>query len=144
MSDKTRNGLTILLLIVLVISAFAAGYFIREIIAVRNGSVLAQEEFDVFWEAWGRIEVDLHTGPPPPPTPSPSPTPGPTPDTLHIDSHQAFLFVYPGPDCDLPDALTNIGPSGIDCVIQIWGQEDIGGDPGKEWPGSHLFLNSSF
>jgi carboxyl-terminal processing protease len=56
MSIKVRNGLTILMLVVLAASAFAAGYFIRDIVSARNGSVQAQEEFDVFWEAWGRIE----------------------------------------------------------------------------------------
>ena len=40
----------------LVISAFVAGYFIRDILSTRDASVHAQEDFEVFWEAWGRIE----------------------------------------------------------------------------------------
>ncbi len=56
MSTKTRSGLTIIMLVVLAVSAFAAGYFIKDVVSARNGSVHAQEEFDVFWEAWGRIE----------------------------------------------------------------------------------------
>ena len=44
------------MLIFLATVAFVAGYFANNLIAVRNGSAHAQEEFDVFWEAWGRIE----------------------------------------------------------------------------------------
>jgi len=44
------------MLVVLTVSAFAAGYFINDIVYARNSSVQAQEDFDVFWEAWGRIE----------------------------------------------------------------------------------------
>jgi carboxyl-terminal processing protease len=40
----------------LVISAFVAGYFIRDIFSAHDVSVYAQEDFEVFWEAWGRIE----------------------------------------------------------------------------------------
>jgi len=40
----------------LVISAFVAGYFIRDILSANDASVYAQEDFEVFWEAWGRIE----------------------------------------------------------------------------------------
>ena len=56
MSSKVRNSLTILLLVMLVISAFVAGYFIRDILSAQDASVYAQEDFEVFWEAWGRIE----------------------------------------------------------------------------------------
>ena len=49
------------------------------------------------------------------------PTPTPAPITFHVDS-DPFLFAYPGPDCDLPDALTNI--DGDDCTaITVWGIE---------------------
>jgi carboxyl-terminal processing protease len=44
------------LLVILVISAFVAGYFIRDILSAHDASVYAQEDFEVFWEAWGRIE----------------------------------------------------------------------------------------
>jgi len=56
----------------------------------------------------------------------PTPTPIATPGTLYVDS-DPFLFAYPGPDCDLPDALTNIGPDGLDCVVTVWGIE------GSKW-----------
>ncbi len=56
MSDKARNGLTILLIIVLVVCAFTAGYFIKDVLSARNAPVYAQEDFDVYWEAWGKIE----------------------------------------------------------------------------------------
>lgn len=55
MSNNLRNGLTVLMLIVLAVVAFIAGYFANDIVASRNGSAHAQEEFDVFWEAWDRI-----------------------------------------------------------------------------------------
>jgi carboxyl-terminal processing protease len=51
-----RNFLSIFLLVVLVISAFVTGYFMRDILSARDASVYAQEEFEVFWEAWGKIE----------------------------------------------------------------------------------------
>jgi hypothetical protein len=53
-------------------------------------------------------------------TPPPSPTPVPTPDTIHIDANP-FLFCYPGATSDLPGALTNIGPGGLDMVTTVWG-----------------------
>jgi len=56
MSNKLRNGITIVMLIFLAITAFVAGYFANDIVASRNGSAFAQEEFDIFWEAWGRVE----------------------------------------------------------------------------------------
>lgn len=56
MSSKVRNSLTILLLVMLVVSAFVAGYFLREILSARDASAYTHEEFEIFWEAWGRIE----------------------------------------------------------------------------------------
>ena len=56
MSTRTRNTLTFLLLILLVSSSFVAGYFVRELRSEQGGEVHAQEEFDVFWEAWNRVE----------------------------------------------------------------------------------------
>jgi len=41
--------------------------------------------------------------------------------------------VYPGPDCNLPDGLTNIGLDGLDIVTTVWGVEDIDDDSVKEW-----------
>ena len=56
-------------------------------------------------------------------TPSPLPIPTPMPDTIHIDA-DPFLFCYPGVTFDLPEALTNIGPDGLDIVTVIWGTVD--------------------
>jgi len=44
-------------------------------------------------------------------------------DTIHIDA-DPFLFCYPGVTFDLPEALTNIGPDGLDIVTVIWGTVD--------------------
>jgi len=56
MSKNKRNGLTVLMLIFLAGSAFVAGYFANDMVASQNGSAHAQEEFDIFWEAWERID----------------------------------------------------------------------------------------
>ncbi len=56
MSVRTRNTVTLLLLVLLVSSAFAAGYFVSESRTTRGNQVYAEEEFNVFWEAWNRIE----------------------------------------------------------------------------------------
>jgi carboxyl-terminal processing protease len=56
MSKNLRNVITISMLILLAAAAFVAGYFANDLIAFQNGSAHAQEEFDVFWEAWSRIE----------------------------------------------------------------------------------------
>ena len=58
MSEKLRNFLAILLLITLAVSAFVAGYFMNDFVELRMGGTLVrdQNDFDLFWEAWGRIE----------------------------------------------------------------------------------------
>jgi carboxyl-terminal processing protease len=56
MPNQVRNVLLVLLIIVMVLSAFVAGYFMRDFAATRDTSVYAQEDFEVFWEAWERIE----------------------------------------------------------------------------------------
>jgi len=56
MSNNQRNGLTVLMLLLLAVSAFIAGYFANSIVASRNGAAHAQEEFYIFWEAWDKIE----------------------------------------------------------------------------------------
>jgi carboxyl-terminal processing protease len=56
MSIRTRNTVTLLFIILLASSAFAAGYFVSELRSTRNNQVHAEEEFDVFWEAWNRVE----------------------------------------------------------------------------------------
>ncbi len=56
MSNRKCNTATLLLLILLLSSAFAAGYFVSEIRSNRNDKVHAREEFGIFWEAWDRVE----------------------------------------------------------------------------------------
>jgi carboxyl-terminal processing protease len=58
MSDKLRNLLAVFLLITLAVSAFVAGYFMNDFVELRTGGTLVrdQNDFDLFWEAWGRIE----------------------------------------------------------------------------------------
>ena len=58
MSERLRNLLAILLLITLAVSAFVAGYFMNDFVELRMGGTLVrdQNDFDLFWEAWGRIE----------------------------------------------------------------------------------------
>lgn len=65
---------------------------------------------------YGIVGVDLHASIP----------------TLHIDVNP-FLFIYPGPNCTLPEALTNIGPpsaeypDALDVVAVIWGTAKLEG-----------------
>ena len=56
MSTRTRNTATLLLIAVVISGAFAAGYFASELRSSRSSQVHAEEEFDLFWEAWDRIE----------------------------------------------------------------------------------------
>ena len=58
MSDKLRNTLAVVLMMTLAASAFVAGYFTNDFIELRSGGTLVrdQQDFDLFWEAWGRIE----------------------------------------------------------------------------------------
>ncbi len=56
MSNKARNGLTILLLVLLAVVAFAAGYFVNDMAGVRRGSAQEKQTLDLFWEAWDRVE----------------------------------------------------------------------------------------
>lgn len=58
MSSYLRNLLTILLLLLLAGSAFVAGYFANDFVELRMGGTLVRErqEFDLFWEAWQRVE----------------------------------------------------------------------------------------
>ena len=58
MSDKTRNLLAIIMLVVLASSAFLAGYFANDFVELQTGGTLVQQrdEFDLFWEAWDFIE----------------------------------------------------------------------------------------
>lgn len=55
MSTQMRNGLTVLMLVVLAISAFAAGFFANDLLAMRNAAAYS-DDLGVFWEAWRLIE----------------------------------------------------------------------------------------
>lgn len=55
MSTKMRNGLTVLMLVVLAISAFAAGFFANDLLAMRNAAAYS-DDLSVFWEAWRLVE----------------------------------------------------------------------------------------
>lgn len=67
MSEKMRNLIAILLLVLLGASAFVAGYFTNDFVELRMGGtfVQARTEFDLFWEAWelveGHFQGDLPT-----------------------------------------------------------------------------------
>ena len=69
-------------------------------------------------EMYGIVNVDLYAEAPP----------------LHINV-DPFLFVYPWPDCTLPEALSNIGPpsdgypDALDVVVIVWGTAEVG----DEW-----------
>lgn len=58
MSNRMRTILTGFLLILLASSAFVAGYFVNDFVELQNGGALVgqREEFDLFWEAWDRVE----------------------------------------------------------------------------------------
>ncbi len=60
MSERLRNLFATVLLILLAVSAFVAGYFTNDFIEMRRGEITVQTsdtaEFGLFWEAWGRIE----------------------------------------------------------------------------------------
>jgi carboxyl-terminal processing protease len=55
MSNRAKNTVTLLLIILLVAGAFTAGYFVNELRSTEI-QVHADEEFDVFWEAWNLID----------------------------------------------------------------------------------------
>ncbi len=44
------------MLLLLAASAFAAGYFVNDLLALREQSAHAQENMNVFWEAWGLVD----------------------------------------------------------------------------------------
>lgn len=59
MSDRARNLLTIIMLVLLAGSAFVAGYFTNDFVELQTGEALASDDpqdFDLFWEAWARVE----------------------------------------------------------------------------------------
>lgn len=62
---------------------------------------------------WGRVIQDLYI----------QCGATPIPMSTHIDANP-LLFVYQGATCNLPKALTNIGPDGMDVAIMVWGMEE--------------------
>jgi carboxyl-terminal processing protease len=61
MSERTKNIITTSMLIILAISAFAAGYVTNDFVELRRGGTLVRErdEFDLFWDAWGYVEASF-------------------------------------------------------------------------------------
>lgn len=61
MSDRFRNGLTVFMLVILAVSAFAAGYLTRELTSTSgNGPVArADQEMSLYYEAWNLIESNF-------------------------------------------------------------------------------------
>jgi len=62
-------------------------------------------------ELYGIVNVDLYAKAPP----------------LHINT-VPFLFVYPWPDCTLPEAINNVGPEGLNVVVIVWGTAEVEGE----------------
>lgn len=58
MNEKLKNLLAVFLLITLAVSAFVAGYFSNDFVELRTGGTLVRDknDFDLFWEAWARVE----------------------------------------------------------------------------------------
>jgi carboxyl-terminal processing protease len=59
MSTKSRDILTVVLVLLLTLASFAAGYFVNDFLELGNGragSGNQADEFVVFWEAWGKVE----------------------------------------------------------------------------------------
>lgn len=60
MSERIRNLFAVMLLILLAASAFIAGYFTNDFVEMQRGvpSVFAEteEDFGLFWEAWGHVQ----------------------------------------------------------------------------------------
>lgn len=59
MTNTTRNLFLLVLILLIVVAAFAAGYLTNEYVDLSTGTVRAaenEETFSLFWEAWGWIE----------------------------------------------------------------------------------------
>ena len=61
MTNQTRKIATILLLVLLAVSAFVAGYFTNDFVELRSGGTLVSKHqpFDVFWEAWNLVQSNF-------------------------------------------------------------------------------------
>lgn len=59
MSTRSRDILTVVLVLLLTMASFAAGFFVNDFVDLRNGrssSGNQEQDFAIFWEAWDRIE----------------------------------------------------------------------------------------
>jgi carboxyl-terminal processing protease len=59
MTSKKRELLTIIMIVVLALLSFGAGFLVNELIDLRigrGGPNTLSEDFSIFWEAWDRIE----------------------------------------------------------------------------------------
>ena len=63
MSERVKNIFATVLLILLAVSAFVAGYFTNDFVELRRGEVTVDadnnQEFGLFWEAWGHVESNF-------------------------------------------------------------------------------------
>ncbi|MCA9958141.1 MAG: PDZ domain-containing protein, partial [Anaerolineales bacterium] len=62
MSSTAKSLLTVTLLLLLAASAFVAGYFTNDFVELMSGEgtlVRERQDFDLFWEAWDRIETNF-------------------------------------------------------------------------------------
>lgn len=63
MSERARSAIAITMLVSLAASAFAAGFFTNDFVETNLGGDLSfrkAKEFELFWEAWERIEEDFY------------------------------------------------------------------------------------
>lgn len=60
MSERLKNIFATVLLLLLAVSAFVAGYFTNDFVEMRRGEVTVAtgdaQEFGLFWEAWGHVQ----------------------------------------------------------------------------------------
>ncbi len=63
MSEKARNIFALILLALLAVSAFVAGYFANDLVELRRGNLVVsagdQSELGLFWEAWRYIDANF-------------------------------------------------------------------------------------
>lgn len=62
MSTRNRDILTVVLVLLLTMASFTAGFFVNDFVELRGGQITPEDQsgdFAVFWEAWGRIEQNF-------------------------------------------------------------------------------------
>ncbi len=61
MSSRLRNGLTVVMLLLLITASFAAGYLSRDLVRVPGiaNLVHARQDMALFWEAWALVEANF-------------------------------------------------------------------------------------